>query len=135
MLVPAPPAGVLLAATQAAPFQVCQVAIAFQLPVAALRKSPLAALTVMDGLVPVFPLASEAVMVMVSATMSLVLIVNVPFDNVCVLSTKLVSPLASNCTVAVLPFMVTTVELSATTVLVAASTAVTVTRNGTSWVC
>ena len=64
----------------------------------------------MDGLVPVFPLASEAVMVMVSATMSLVLIVNVPFDNVCVLSTKFVSPLASNCTVAVLPFMVTTVS-------------------------
>src|SRR5271154_1474828 len=132
MLVPAPPAGVTLAATHAEPFQVCQVAMAFQLPVAALRKSPAALVIVMDALVPVFPLASDAVMVMVSATLSLVLIENVPFDNVCVLSTKLVSPLASNCTVAVLPFMVTTVELSAVTVLLAASTAVTVTRNGAS---
>src|ERR1017187_3148115 len=37
MLVPAPPAGGVLAVTHAVPFQICQVAAVFQLPVAALR--------------------------------------------------------------------------------------------------
>src|ERR1017187_6565633 len=110
MLVPAPPAGVVLAATQAAPFQVCQVAIAFQLPVAALRKSPLAALTRIDGLVPVFPVPSVAVTVMVSAILSSVLMVNVPFDNTCLLSPvspKILLVLLSNCTLTELLLMVT----------------------------
>src|ERR1017187_1227334 len=137
MFVPAPPAGVLLAATQDEPFQVCQVAIAFQLPLVALRKSPLAALTRIEGLVPVFPVPSVAVTVMVSAILSSVLMVNVPFDNTCMLSPfspKMLLVLLSNCALTELLLMVTTVELSGT-VLLTASWAVTVTPKATPCVC
>src|ERR1017187_7754911 len=97
----------------------------------------MAVLTAMDGLVPVFPVPSVAVTVMVSAILSSVLMVNVPFDNTCLLSPvspKMLLVLLSNCTLTELLLMVTTVELSGT-VLLTASWAVTVTPKPTPRVC
>jgi hypothetical protein len=90
-------------------------------------------ITMLDD-VPFFPPAEFTVTVMVSATLSLVLIVNVPLLSVLVLSPKAPSPLLSNCTPPV-PVVVTTVELSVVTVLLNASLAATVTLNALPAVC
>ena len=79
--------------------------------------------------VPVLPLPSVAVMVMLSAVVSSALMANVPAVSVLVLSPYVASPLLSNCTLPV-PVIVTTVELSDVTVLPCASCAVTVTLKG-----
>ena len=65
--------------------------------------------------VPVFEFPSVAVMFIVSAVLSLVLIVNVPELRVFVLSPNVPLPSLSNCTFPV-PVIVTTVLLSAETV-------------------
>ena len=85
--------------------------------------------------VPVLGVASVAVIVTVSATLSLTLMVNVPAASVAVLSPKMPSPLLSNCALPVLLVMVTTVESSVVTVLFPLSLAVTVTLKVTPNCC
>src|SRR5271156_5193009 len=96
------PVGVLVAATQAEPFHVCHVAMVFQLPLAALRKSPVPLLITIDELVPVLPLPSVAVMVTVSATFPFVLMVHAPLESILVLLLNELSPRPSNNTFPVL---------------------------------
>ena len=81
--------------------------------------------TMMLDEVPVLPPVEVAVIVMLSAALSLVLIVNVPLDSVLVLSPNVPSPLLSNWALPLL-VTVTTVELFVVTVLLLASLAMTV---------
>src|SRR5947208_1595824 len=81
--------------------------------------------------VPFLLLASVAVNFTPSAAVSLVLMVNVPADNVLVLFFPYTTLFRSYCALPVLLVMVTTVLLSEVTVLLKASLAVTVTEKGT----
>src|SRR6266566_437983 len=88
--------GVRLAATQPRVLLfVCQVAVLSQLPLAAERKAPTASVTA-TVVEPVFPLLSVAVMVIVSATLSLVLMVKGLLARVLVLSPNTRLPSLSN---------------------------------------
>src|SRR5437773_69851 len=93
-----------------------------------------AGLITMADELPVFGVGSVAVRVTLSARLSLVLMVKVPADSVLVLSTKLLSPLLSNCALPLL-VMVTTVVLSVVTVLFLPAAVAIVVVKGTPAVC
>src|SRR5205085_2785572 len=83
-------------------------------------------------------LASVAVRVTLSATVSFVLIVNVPLESVflwALVSAKVLLPSLSNCPLPVLLVIVTCVALSVVTVLLKLSLAVTVTLKAVPAVC